>query len=435
MAARLNTFALLDPGHFHSALVFKEPLEGVSRKIHVYGPLDSQVISYQNFIYRFNRREQNPTEWELEVHAGPESLKRLIQEKPAEAVVLAGHNREKIHKILECLKNGLHVLVDKPWIIDSRDLPLLEQAIEIAREKNLVILDIMTERHEVVSRLQREIVADRDLFGDFVTGPKPAFSMRSSHSLCKKVNGNPLLRPISFFDIGEQGEGLADVGVHLVDLAIWTLFPGQSIDHRNDIRVTKATRWPTVLDLSQFQAATGLERYPDFFEDWIEGDCLTYFGNNTVDFEVRGLGVHVDTRWDFMAGPDGLDTYSAVCRGTKARLEIRQNESTNYKSEMFIRSAGESGPLFESQLVQKVNSLQSLFPGLQFQKIKEDYQLLIPKELKSGHESHFARIINQFLGYLRGEINVPAEEYPCLLSKYFITVEGVRLARASQHSR
>lgn len=435
MTAHLNTFAQLDPGHFHSALVFKEPLEGVSKKIHVYGDLDSQLISHMSLIHGFNRREQNRTSWELEVHAGPDSLEKLLRDKPAEAVILAGHNREKIRKMLACLQNGFHVLVDKPWIIDSRDLPLLEQALDIAKKQNLIAMDIMTERHEIVSILQRTLVGDKNLFGEFVSHGKPALSMRSNHSLCKKVNGAPLRRHVSFFDIGMQGEGLADVGVHLVDLALWLLFPGQAIDHHKDVKISKATRWPTVLDLSQFQAATGLEQYPDFFDDWIDGDCLTYYGNNTVDFEVRGLGVHLDTRWDFMAGPDGLDTYSVVCRGTRAMIEIRQNESTSFCSELFLRPMAAAGAGFEDILRQKIAELQVGFPGLAFEKNQHEYHLILPKNLRSGHESHFARIINQFLAYLRKDIKHPIEEYTSLLSKYFITVEGVRIARSSQNPR
>ena len=40
------------------------------------------------------------------------------------------------------------------------------------------------------------------------------------------------IRPAWFFDNDEQGEGLNDVGTHLVDLVQWTLFPEQAIDYR-----------------------------------------------------------------------------------------------------------------------------------------------------------------------------------------------------------
>jgi hypothetical protein len=122
------------------------------------------------------------------------------------------------------------------------DFPILEKALQVAQEKNLVMMDIMTERWEVVSMLQRELSNSLEIMGPFLKTGRPALSLRSSHSLCKKVNGLQLRRPVSFFDIAEQGEGLTDVGIHLVDLSMWLLFPDKGICHKNDIRIKSATR-------------------------------------------------------------------------------------------------------------------------------------------------------------------------------------------------
>ena len=45
--------------------------------------------------------------------------------------------------------------------------------------------------------------------------------------MIKTVAGVPLRRPVWFFDIDEYGEGLADVGTHVVDLVQWTVAPDQ----------------------------------------------------------------------------------------------------------------------------------------------------------------------------------------------------------------
>ncbi|MEY4947126.1 MAG: hypothetical protein RIR22_1827 [Planctomycetota bacterium] len=430
MTNKLNTFVQVDPGHFHSALVLKESLDGVASTIHVYSELDQLLLNHLSLVSGFNQRADNPSNWKLEVHTGPDSLDRLIKEKMGEAVIIAGHNRSKIKTILACLENGFHVLADKPWVIEAVDFPLLEKALRVAQEKNLVVMDVMTERWEVVSMLQRELSNSLEIMGPFLKTGRPALSLRSSHSLCKKVNGLQLRRPVSFFDIAEQGEGLTDVGIHLVDLSMWLLFPDKGI-HKNDIRIKSATRWPTILDLSQFQAATGQEKYPASLDDYVEGDCLTYFGNNTVDFEIHGLNIHVDTRWDFMAGPDGLDTYSAITRGEKARIELRQNEATNFESEIFVKPVSHSMDQLQMLLEAKIKDISQKYEGLGLIRHDEEFQLSIPKKLRTGHESHFGMITRQFLSHLRKESPIPSWEFANHLSRYFITVEGVKMSRGT----
>src|SRR5262249_49160706 len=161
-----------------------------------------------------------PTAWEVEVHAGPAFLERLLRERPGNVVVLAGRNRVKIDYILAALEAGLNVLADKPWVIDAQDLPKLEKALDTADARGPVASDIMTERYEIPSILQKELVNDDDTFGTVVPGSvdEPGVFMESMHYLSKLVAGVPLRRPAWFFDVEQQGEGLTDVGTHLVDL-------------------------------------------------------------------------------------------------------------------------------------------------------------------------------------------------------------------------
>src|SRR6185369_15578144 len=164
-------------------------------------------------------RKQNPTRWEMDIHAAPDFLERMLADRPGNIVVLSGRNRAKIDYIRAALDAGLHVLADKPWIIRSADLPKLAEALTAAQAKGLVAYDIMTERFEITSILQRELVNDPGTFGAILPGSEqePAVYMESVHHILKLVAGVPNLRPAWFFDIHEQGEALADVGTHLVD--------------------------------------------------------------------------------------------------------------------------------------------------------------------------------------------------------------------------
>src|ERR1041384_3937975 len=137
----------LDPGHFHAALLQKEAYPGVSNRVAVYAPLGPDLTEHMNRVARFNARKENPTRWELDVHASPDFLARMVAERPGNIVALSGRNRLKIQYIRAALDAGLHVLADKPWIIRPEDLPALEEALDLAARKNLIAYDIMTERY------------------------------------------------------------------------------------------------------------------------------------------------------------------------------------------------------------------------------------------------------------------------------------------------
>ena len=106
----------------------------------------------------------------------------MIAARPGNVVVLAGHNRIKIGKIKASLEAGLNVLSDKPWIIRAEDFPALESALSLADQKGLVAYDMMTERHEITTILQRELVNDPAVFGTSDSrGPEPSGCIHGEH--------------------------------------------------------------------------------------------------------------------------------------------------------------------------------------------------------------------------------------------------------------
>src|SRR5580658_10784427 len=142
---------VLDPGHFHAALVQKDMYAGLDPTVSVYAPMSPDVVDYLNRIALFNTRKENPTAWKIELHAGPDFFERMLKDHPGNVVILTGRNRPKIDRIEASINAGLNVLADKPWIITSRDLPRLERVLDQAQKKNLIAYDIMTERFEITS--------------------------------------------------------------------------------------------------------------------------------------------------------------------------------------------------------------------------------------------------------------------------------------------
>src|SRR5262249_35410758 len=296
--ARLMT---LDPGHFHAALVQKEMYADVSPRVNVYAPLGPDLLAHLNRIAGFNSRPAKPTHWQLEVHTGDDCLERMLHDRPGNVVVLSGKNDHKMQRIHAAVNAGLNVLADKPWVLTPEQLPVLEQAIDIAEKNGLVAYDIMTERYEITSILQKELVNTPDVFGEPVSGSErePGVFMESVHYLCKLVAGQPLRRPPWFFDVRQQGEGLTDVGTHLVDLVPWILFSEQAIDHHRDIEFRAARRWPTVMTQADFQKVTGETAFPDYLAAQVKDDKLNYYCNTMVGYKLRGIHVKFNVLWDF----------------------------------------------------------------------------------------------------------------------------------------
>ena len=428
-AARLMT---LDPGHFHAALFQKEMWSGVAPQVDVYAPLGPDLLAHLQRVMQFNTRLEQPARWQLEVHAGSNSLERLLAERPGNVVVLSGNNRGKIDRLAAVVARGLHVLADKPWIIEPDELPRLEAALKAAEENGVAAYDAMTQRYEVSCVLARELARDPEIFGVCLPGSpeEPAVRMESVHYFLKEVAGAPVLRPAWFFDARQQGEALADVGVHLVDLVQWTLFPDQALDYRRDVAVIQGSHWPTLLSLPQFQRVTGEEAFPASARGSVREGSLECCANNRVVYSLRNVVVRLDVRWEFEPPPGGKDTEFAEFRGARSRIEVRQGREEQFVPEVFVVPGDpKSKARVQAALDRRVRLLQPVIPGLSAQDQGGRFRMVIPGGQRSGHEAHFAMLTRQFLEYVRNPKAAPAWERPNMAAKYYVTTQGVKLAR------
>ncbi|MCK5702065.1 MAG: Gfo/Idh/MocA family oxidoreductase, partial [Cyclobacteriaceae bacterium] len=269
-------FMTLDPGHFHAALVQKMELEGVDPTVYVFAPDGPDVQDHLNRIKGFNTRAENPTNWIEEVYTGPDFFEKLIQDKPGNIMVVSGNNARKTEYIKKTVAAGINVLADKPMVINSQDFDMLKEAFAFAKKNNVLLYDIMTERHEITTILQKELSQASEVFGTFKKGTveNPAVTKESVHHFFKYVSGNPIKRPAWFFDVSKQGEGIVDVTTHLVDMIQWACFPGQIIEYEKDIEVLNAKRWATELTPSMFNRVTHLEEYPDYLNTYLIKDSV-----------------------------------------------------------------------------------------------------------------------------------------------------------------
>ena len=429
MQARL---IVLDPGHFHASLVQKEMYPWLSPQVSVYAPLGPDVLDYLQRVALYNKRTQSPTSWQIDLRTGPDFLERMLRERPGNVLILTGRNRPKVDRIRAGVAAGLNVLADKPWIISSVELPNLERALEEAGRNGLIAYDIMTERYEITSIFLRELVNDREVFGTLVSGSEsdPAVTAKSVHYLMKVVSDVPLRRPAWFFDVAETGEGLTDVGTHVVDLVQWIAFPDQALNYRSDVRISHGRHWPTVISQADFERVTGEATFPPFLNGRVKDGKLDYYCNNAVDYTLRGIHVRLEILWDWQATEAPGDTFETVFQGSKARVEIRQGKTESYLPEIYVvPNSGAVKAEVLAALKRKLTALDATYAGVGMRENADSVRLAIPDGFRVGHEAHFAQVTNRFFEYLKTPRTIPAWEKANMLVKYFITTMGVEAAR------
>lgn len=423
---------VLDPGHYHAALVQKTMYEQIDPAVHVYAPDGPEVQEYLGRIEGFNGRPEDPTAWQEEVTIGPDYLEKMRSDKAGNVVILSGNNRRKTEYITTAIEAGRNVFSDKPMCIDADGFGDLERAFATAQQRGLVLYDIMTERYNRLCILQKLLVLDKDVFGELEKGSpdNPAVVKESMHHFFKYVSGKPIRRPTWYFDTAQQGEGLVDVTTHLIDLVLWTCFPDQRIDYHNDVAVVGAKHWPTLITKSQYEKVTGAADFPDYLKAKLNDEgVLPYYCNGEMVYTVHGVHMKLAVRWDFQAPEGAGGTHYSLVRGNRAHVIIRQGAEQDYRPQLYVEPApGTNLDRLGRTLREAVAGLQSEYSGLSLKSQERGWQIVIPPEQLAGHEAHFRNVTEQYLDYL-AEGKLPQWEIDFMKAKYFITTRALELAR------
>ena len=420
----------LDPGHFHASLVQKFMYEGVDPHVHVYAPDSDDVREHMKRIESFNARAEQPTRWQTTLYTGPDYLERMLREKAGNVVVIAGNNARKTQYIYDSVAAGMNVLADKPMAITPQDYERLRQAFDVAKRQGVLLYDIMTERFEITSVLQRELSRRTELFGTLVKGSpeEPAIRKESVHHFSKTVAGAALKRPQWFFDVRQEGEGIVDVTTHLVDLVQWQAFPEQALAP-SDATVLRARRWSTALTPEQFRNVTSAATFPEYLRGDVRDGVLHVFANGDFTYRLRDIHAFVSVKWDFEAPPGAGDTHFSSMRGTKATLLIRQGKEQQYRPVLFIERSRDVAQAAHDTAVQAaIASLQGQFPGIGVRRSGDAWAVTVPDTYNVGHEAHFAQVTENYLRYLRAG-SLPAWEVPNMLTKYATIMQAYELSK------
>jgi predicted dehydrogenase len=422
----------LDPGHFHAALIQKSMYPQVDPTVHVYAEEGRDLKLHMERIDGYNKRSSDPTAWKEQVYTGKDFFEKMIAEKKGNVVVLAGNNRLKTDYILTSIKNGFHVFADKPMAIDSKGFQKLQTAFAEANKKGLQLYDIMTERYEITTMLQRAFSMQPELFGTLEKGTAedPSVTKISVHHFYKYVSGSVLTRPSWFFDDKQQGAGIVDVTTHLVDLIQWECFPEQVIDYKKNVKILEAKSWTTPVSVKDFSIVTK-EPVPSYLEPIRDAnDNLQVKCNGEFTYQINGVHAKVSVIWNYKA-PEGTgDTHYSLMRGTNAALIIKQGKEEQYKPTLYIEQRSKD-PNFEQKLKAALAKVEAKFPGIGLAKNANGWTITVPDKYNNGHEAHFGQVTEKFLGYLESK-NMPAWEVPNMIAKYYTTTQAKELAEKSK---
>lgn len=426
----------LNPGHFHAALVQKEMYNQVHPTVHIYAPEGPDLEMHLQRIGRFNSRDENPTRWESIIYTGEDYLERMLAEKKGNVVVIAGNNNKKTSYILRSVEAGFNVLSDKPMAINGESFAMLQRAFAVAEQNNVLLYDIMTERYEITSRLQREIALVPEIFGELEKGTAddPAVVKESVHHFFKYVAGAILQRPPWYFDVEQQGEGIVDVTTHLVDLVQWSCFPDRIIDYHSDVQMLDATRRPTSVNKKQFMDVTSLDHVPDYLQYTLKDEILNIYANGEMLYTINGVYTRVSVTWDYVAPEGGGDTHYSLMKGSKTHLIVEQGEEQDYLPVLYLVPApGHNKEQWEKEVKEAFGEITEKFPGIKLINAVKGFKVDVPLQYRIGHEAHFAKVTDKYLQFLV-DGKLPHWEIPNMLAKYFTTTRAYELAKVKENN-
>ena len=435
-ATAAMNFVTVDPGHFHAALVQKRTYPEVSPVVKVFAPDGAELDAHLKLIDSFNARKEDPTAWAEDVYRGRDYLAKFAAAAKAGELgenpiaIFAGKNDLKGDYVLAAVEAGVNVLADKPLAITPDVFAKTEKAARLAQEKGLFFADIMTERNEITTILQRALTMDLDLYGEQEKGTPedPAVTKVSVHHYCKLVNGAPLKRPGWYYDTKVQGEGIVDVTTHLVDLVQWEAFPDVRLS-KSDVEIVSARTWPTMITPEQFRMSTGGEIKKTMAVD----------ANGEFTWRLRGVHCKVSVVWNFMAPKGTGDTHYSMMRGTKAEVFIRQGAKEGYKPVLYVKARGDTAAT-EAALKKALARIASgrddegvvatHVAGVGCAKTDEPgiWRITYPASYDNGHEAHFGQVVQMYLDWMKAGREEPLY-IDNMLVKYHTLVEAFKESR------
>jgi len=408
----MRSLLFLAPGHFHAALTLRVPQARAAEDVFVYAREGTELRDFVALVERFNRRAPDATRWRLVVATADDPLERLVAERRGDVVVLAGRNGGKARTMRRLHESGFHVLADKPWLVEPADL----EHVRASLAGWPLAAEIMTGRHDLAAGLAKRLVGTPAIFGAF-RDDGPAIEHESVHHLEKLVDGAPLRRPWWYFDERVQGSGPVDIPTHVVDQAQWLV-----ADDATAPVLVSARAWPTRVPAEAFRRITGEAAFPPELAPFVDGDALSYRCNAELVYRIGRVTASAATRWNLAPSPGGGDATRSVAHGTRADVRLEQSDRTGHRRRIFVESCTDAG--VARALRATVTAWKADLPGVEVVPAGPDaFEVTVPPALDGGHETHFARVLDDFLRIVDDQ-RWPAALAERTLAKYALLAEA-----------
>lgn len=406
----IYTLMILDPGHFHAALPLRVAHPLLSNQVHVFAPEGADLERFLAQVARFNQRAEAPTAWQLLVHRSADPLAAMLGQRPGQVAVLAGRNRGKLARIAALVEAGIHVLADKPWVVEAADARHLE-ALAQARAH---AADLMTERYEPGAALFAALARCPAVVGEADGGRGPTLEKSTIHHLSKQIDGVQLVRPVWYFDTAVQGEGLIDVTTHLVDQVLLIAEAATRPLAAGEVRLTRARRWVTEVSAADFSAITGAATFPRELGERVRDGVLHLSANGELDFTCRGLLARVRVEWRLRDSEGVGDRHCSRFHGTAADLELDGTAASG--SRLVVRPRRDPATVRDA-----LAGWAATRPGTVIDEREGVFVIHPPRW--SSHDEHFALVLGDFLSRLDGE--QPGWERAALAARYRLLAEAL----------
>lgn len=414
---------IINPVHFHGALPLQSRYSDIrgldlSEEAHVWYSPDNALSAFEGM----QKKGIVHGDWKVLLYKRDEPLESMLEDSKGNVLVVACPNVDKMDVIYRAVQSGRYelVLADKPWVIEQDGLKKLRETIDAAKENGVLLVDIMTERYELGTIVQRMIMQDADLFGVLEAGSeeKPGIWKSSVHKLNKVHLG--VGRPPAYFDTAWQGEGLLDVTTHLVDMANWFIRPDTAVNPE-DVKLYDAERWPTFVDQPVFAAMTKTE----------ERTPGNVYCNGQFFYTLDGKNIGIRVEWDIKANED--DEHYSRIEGSKIQVEVLKGPEDKHQT-VYI-TPKEDRPQCEKNLDRFIEKMREQLgePSISYVREGDRYKLQIPDRLYPTHFQHFAEQSVKGFKCLAGEEDWQREiEDSRLLTKYYLTTGALAMARRSK---
>jgi hypothetical protein len=215
-----------------------------------------------------------------------------------------------------------------------------------------------------------------------------------------------------------QGSGPVDIPTHVVDQAQW-LVDGDAAAPA----LLSARAWSTPVSAEAFRRITGEAGFPRELEPFVDGDALSYRCNAELVYRIGRVTASAATRWNLSPSPGGGDASHTVAHGTRADIRLEQSARTGHCRRVFLEPRTDAAGVARA-LRDTVTAWQSEIPGVEIVPAgPETYEVTVPPPLDGGHETHFARVLDEFLRIV-DDHRWPAALAERTLAKYTLLAEA-----------